>query len=117
MKSRALTMCLKHMEANNAELLKGDPFSFQNFMVAVTHVLAYAQIVQSLCALWLGLRFKFPLIWLPIEDYQSNYELSKYESESWVRQLMANQGYRSADKDIASAYDLTDLHRRYSHER
>ena len=86
-------------------------------MVVVTHVPAYAQIVQSLGALWLGLKFKFPLIWLPIEDYQINYELRKYESESWVRQLMANQGYRSTDKDTIGAYDLTDLHRRYSHER
>ena len=59
-------------------------------MVVVTHVPTYAQIVQTLGALWLGLKFRFHLIWFPIEDYQINYELSKYELESWVRQLMAN---------------------------
>ena len=86
-------------------------------MVVVTHVPGYAYTVQYLGALWLGLKFKFPLIWLPVEDYHINYELSKYESESWVRQLMANQGYRSANVDTAGASELTDLHQRYSHER
>ena len=38
MKSRALTGCLKLTEASSAKLLKGDPFSFHNFMVVVTHV-------------------------------------------------------------------------------
>ena len=53
----------------------------------------------------------------PIEDYQTNYEFRKYKSESWVRQLMANQGYMSANEDTTSAYDLTNLHQSYSHER
>lgn len=75
MKSRALKGCLKRTEASSAELLKGDPFSFQNLMVVVTHVPTSTQIVQSLGAFWLGLKFKFPLIWLPIEDYHINYEL------------------------------------------
>ena len=84
MKIQALIVYLKHTEANSVELLEGDSFSFYNFVVVVTHVLAYAYIIYTLGATYLGIRFKFPLIWLPIEDYQIHYELSKYEPEYWV---------------------------------
>jgi len=69
MKSQALAGCLKCTEACSAELQEGDHFEYMNFMAAVTQVLEYARIVQELGAFWIGLRFKFPLIWLPLDEY------------------------------------------------
>lgn len=66
MKSRALAGCLKHTEACNAELQEGDPFEYRNFMVVHG---CRNLIVQTLGVFWIGLRFKFSLIWLPLDEY------------------------------------------------
>lgn len=42
MKSRALTGCLKHIEACSTRLQEGDPFEFKNFVVLVTEVPEYS---------------------------------------------------------------------------
>lgn len=71
MKSRALTRCLKCTKASSSVgLQEGDPFEFWNFLVVVTRVPKYAWVMQTLGAFWIGIRFKYPLIWLPVEEYQ-----------------------------------------------
>lgn len=74
-------------------------------------MLEYAQIVLTLGAFWIGLRLKFPLIWLPLEEYHPNYWLCDYEEESWPRELMADQGFRASGDDTVGAYNFKDLHR------
>lgn len=73
--------------------------------------------MQTLEAFWIGLRFKFPLIWLPVEEYQSDYHLCDYEEESWSRQLIAIQGYKAPGADIAGAYNFIGFHRGYNKRR
>lgn len=82
MKSRALGRCLQRTEACSVELQEGDPFEYRNYVAVVTRVPEYARVVQTLGAFWIRLRFKFPLIWLPVEEYQSDYHLCDYEEES-----------------------------------
>lgn len=113
MKSQSLIGCLKCTEASSFELLEGDPFAFQNSVVTFTHVPTYAQVINTLGTSWLGLRFKFPLIFLPIEEFQVRYGMSEYEEESWTWQVMSNQGYIFPDEDTTDAYDFTDLHNIY----
>ena len=83
-------------------------------MAVVTWVLEYARIVQTIGALWIGLRLKFPLIWLEVEEYHLDYHLCDYEEESWPHQLMAIHGFRAPDEDTTSAYNFTDFNQRYS---
>ena len=83
-------------------------------MVDVSQVLEYAQNVYLLAAFSIGIRFKYPLIWFLVEEYQSQYQLCDYKEESWSHQLMAYQGYRAAEEDTANAYTLTDLHMKYN---
>lgn len=74
-KSQALAGCLKRTEACSAELQEGDPFEYRNFVASVTQVPKYAPVVQTLGAFWIRLRFKFPLNWLLVEEYQLDYHL------------------------------------------
>lgn len=83
LKTRALLGCFKHNKACSAELQEEDPFEYRNSMSVVTWVPEYAQIVQTLGAFWIRLRFRFPLIWLPVEEYRLDYHLCDYEEESW----------------------------------
>lgn len=106
MKSRVLAGCLKRTEACSAKLQEGDPFEYRNFVASVTRVPKYAWIVQTLGAFWIRLRFKFPLIWLPVEEYQSDYHLCDYEEESRPCQLMTTQWYRALGEDMV-AYNFT----------
>lgn len=115
MKSQALVICLKRNEACSAELQEGDPFEYKNSVVVVTRVPKYAKIALTLGAFWIGLRFKFPLIWFPLEEYQPNYQLCDYEEEFWPCELMANQGFRTLGDDTAGAYNFIDFH--WGHNR
>lgn len=62
----------------------------------------------------MGLRFNFPLIWFPVEEYQPHYQLCDYEEKSWMYQLLSNQGYILVDEDIVGAYNLTNLQQQYN---
>lgn len=114
MNIKALVRCLKCTQTCSAELQEGDPIEYKNFVAAITRVLEYAQIVLTLGAFWIGLRFKFPLIWLLLEEYQPDYWLCDYEEESWPHELIANQGFRSLGDDTAGAYNFTDFHWEHS---
>lgn len=115
MRRQALVECLKCTEACSVELQEGDPLEYKNFMAIVTWVLEYPQIVPTLGAFWIGLRFKFPLIWLSFEEYQNDYQLCDYKEESWTCELMANQGLIALGDDTTSAYNFTDFH--WGHSR
>jgi len=65
-------------------------------------------------AFWIGLKFKIPLIWIPIESCQPHYQLNRYDEISWTTQLMATQGHRKEDEDNADVYDLTKLHQQHT---
>ena len=109
-----LAGCLKCTEACSTKLQEGDPFEYKNFVATITRVPEYARIMQTLGAFWIGLLFKFSLIWLTLEEYQLDYHLCDYEEESWPRQLMVIQGYIALGEDIVGAYNFTDLHRGYN---
>ena len=83
-------------------------------MAAISRVPECTQIVLTLGAFWIGLRFIFPLIWLTLEEYQLDYHLCDYEEESWPRELMADQGFRAPGDDTTTAYNFTDFHRGHS---
>lgn len=63
---------------------------------------------------WMGLKFKFPLIWLPIEKYQPHFHLNRYGEHSWTTHLVSNQGYRKDDEDTVGTYDFTRLHQKHA---
>lgn len=93
---------------------EGNPFEYNNFVADISRVSEYAQIVLTLGEFWIGLRFIFPLIWLPLEEYQPDYQLCDYEEESWPCELMVDQGFRAPGDDTNVAYNFTDFHQGHS---
>ena len=60
-------------------LRERDPYCFGNFKHALLGVPSYVGCMEACGPLWLGMRFKFPLIWLPVRPYISNYTLTGRE--------------------------------------
>jgi len=63
---------------------------------------------------WIGLKFKFPLVWLLIESYQCHYQLNMYNETSSTTHLMTTQGYMQEDEYTTDIYDLTELHQQHA---
>lgn len=70
MKIHSLTVFYKCTKVSSAGLQESDPFRIQNFVVVVSWVPEYVHIVDLLGTFWVGLKLKYPLIWLPLDEYQ-----------------------------------------------
>jgi hypothetical protein len=64
-------------EASDDEIKRRDPYGYPNFTHALSRVNRYMDCIRNCGSRWLGLRYKFPLIWLPIRKYQHLYQLRK----------------------------------------
>jgi hypothetical protein len=57
---------------------------------------------------WLGLRYRFPLVWLPTRKYQQQYQVK--QGEAWWVEFIVSNGYRAVKEYIDGEYNLTTLH-------
>ena len=86
------------------------PYNPQNLQVALSRVSNYTGCIQRCGVNWLGYRFHFPLLWLPVDKYQCHYQLTdKDEALAW-RQLQRNGGFRAPTDATFSCYCLSNLH-------
>ena len=54
-----------------------DPYCFENFTYVMSQVPGYVNCIHSCGPNWMGLRFKFPIIWFPEKEYRGKYMLTK----------------------------------------
>ena len=54
----------------------------------------------------MGLRFQFPLLWLPTERYTPAYNVDP----DWWNDVVLTKGYKPPGTEMAAEYDLTQLH-------
>jgi hypothetical protein len=63
-----------------------NPFGPTNLEAAISRVPSYIQCIRHCAKNWIGYKFYFPMLWLPIETYQVRYKLSKKaETAAWHR--------------------------------
>jgi hypothetical protein len=87
-----------------------NPFGPANLEAAISRVPNYIQCVRHCAENWIGYKFYFPLLWLPIETYQVSYKLSpKAETAAWQR-LQQVQGFKTPTDSTARSYCLSNLH-------
>ena len=58
----------------------------------------------------MGLRFQFPLIWFPAEQYTPPYNVDP----DWWKDFVLTEGYKPPGMEMAEEYDLTQLHASHS---
>ena len=54
----------------------------------------------------MGLRFQFPLIWLPTEQYTPAYNVDL----DWWKDVVLTEGYKPPGTEMVEEYDLTQLY-------
>jgi hypothetical protein len=87
-----------------------NPFGPTNLEAAISRVPSYIQCIKHCAENWIGYKFYFPLLWLPIETYQVRYKLSKKaETAAWHR-LQEEQGFKPPTDSTAWSYCLSTLH-------
>jgi hypothetical protein len=87
-----------------------NPFGPANLEVAISRIPKYIQCMRHCAENWIGYRFYFPILWLPIERYQISYKLpKKAETTAWQR-LQEVQGFRTLTDSTSQSYSLSSLH-------
>jgi hypothetical protein len=87
-----------------------NPFIPTNLKIAISRVPNYIQCVQQCVERWIGYRFYFPILWLPVERYQIDYKLpKKTETIAWQR-LQRVQGFRAPTDSTSHSYCLSNFH-------
>jgi hypothetical protein len=87
-----------------------NPFGPINLEAAISRIPSYIQCVRHCAENWIGYKFYFPLLWMPIETYQVSYKLSKkVEIAAWHR-LQEEQGFKTPTDSTARSYYLSTLH-------
>jgi hypothetical protein len=83
MRMDTLLSCKCRWDISSEDIKRRDPFSYPNFCEAVNMIDKYMDFLRRCGPRWIGLKFHFPLIWLP-KKYQFFYELEpKDEAKSW----------------------------------
>jgi len=58
----------------------------------------------------MGIRFQFPIIWLPAENYTPMYNVLA----DWWKELLLLDGFKVPGTKMVVEYDLAQLHETYS---
>jgi hypothetical protein len=87
-----------------------NPFGPANLEVAISRIPKYIQCMRHCAENWIGYRFYFPILWLPIERYQISYKLTKKAEKTAWQRLQEVQGFRTLTDSTSQSYSLSSLH-------
>lgn len=83
-----------------------EPFGAPNFSRALERMPHYVACIHTYGVRWMGLRFRFPLLWLLAEHYTPSYNVEL----DWWKDVVLTKGYKPPGIEIAVEYVLTQLH-------
>ena len=86
------------------------PYNPSNLQVALSRVPRYVESMKFCAEKWIGYRFKFPLLWLPGDQYKGKFGLSNREEAAVWKQMRTVCGFRDKFDDTPSSYCLSNLH-------
>ena len=86
------------------------PYCFRNFKQALPRVEGYVDCMKKCGPHWLGLKYKFPLIWFPAKQYRDDYTLTKVEERQCWIYLDTCNGYLDGGELPEISYNFSSLH-------
>ena len=105
-RQEALDSCQKRWMLSSLAVRGREPFGAPNFACALERMLRYVACIHTCGVIWMGLRFRFPLLWLPVEKYTLSYNVEP----DWWKDVVLKEGYKPPGTEMAAEYDLTQLH-------
>ena len=101
-------------EATSSALRSWDPYCFKNFKHALSRVKGYVGSMRECGINWLGLKFKFPLIWWPAKPYNMDFSLTRAEEQRCWKYWVTHRGFLKKDEVLESPYNFSSLHEQSS---
>ena len=98
-------------QASSPSLKERDPYCFGNFKQDLLRVLGYVGCIKACGPLWLGLKFNFPLIWLPVRPYKSNYILTGWKERQYWEEWIACNRFVCSWEASECSFNLTNNHK------
>jgi len=102
----ALESCQKWWMMSPTSFRNRELFRALNFAQALSRVPRYVACVQTCGVWWMGIWFRFPVIWLPAEHYTPAYNVP----DDWWKEFLLSKGYKVPRIDMEEEYDLVHLH-------
>ena len=86
-------------QAASSALRNRDPYCFKNFKHALSRVKGYVGSMKECGVNWLGLKFKFPLIWWSTTPYNMDFSLTRAEEQRCWQYWVTHRGFlKTGDK-------------------
>ena len=95
----------------SSKLMTMGLYCFENFTYALSQVLNYFNCIQICGPNWMGLRFKFPIIWFPEKEYRGKYRFTKKAEKKCSEELVSCKGYKNQDDKPENPFNFTHLDR------
>ena len=87
-----------------------DPYCYRNFEQALSRIEGYVGCIRECRLNWLGLKFKFPLIWWPTKPYREDFSLNKVEKQKCWRYWVVHKGFIENEGAPEFPYNFSSLH-------
>lgn len=86
------------------------PYNPLNLQVTVSRIPYYVKCMEQCAERWIGYHFRFPLLWLPGQQYKAHYKLTKKEEVAAWQQLQSVYGFRNRSDNTFFNYCINNLH-------
>ena len=96
----------------SSTLRNRDPYCYRNFKHAPSRVEGYVGCMKEWGVNWLGLEFKFPLIWWQAKPYREYFSLTKEEEKRCWRYWVVYNGFLEKQGTPELPYNFSSLHER-----
>jgi hypothetical protein len=110
LKEEALSATKLRWNVSSNEVKNREPFSFINFHIATFRLERYSRMILDEGPTWIRCRYNPPIIWYPLEGYQSNYEICKKEEDAAFEELKGKNGFRRPREKTSPPFNITSLH-------
>ena len=97
-------------QATSSALRSRYPYCFNNFRQALSRFNGYVSSIRECGVNWLGLKFKFPLIWWPAKPYNMDFSLARAEEQRCWKYWVTHRGFLKEDEVPEFPYNFSSLH-------
>lgn len=98
--------CQKRWMLSSSTIRICEHFGAPNFVRDLERLPRYIACIQHCGTRWMGLRFWFPIVWLPTKHYTLAYVVHN----DWWKEFLHIDGYKVPGIEMAAKYDLAQLH-------
>ena len=127
LQERVISTCTSHISMHQRMALEGsqhkwqvasptlrnrDPYYYRNFEQALSKIESYVVCMRECGVNWLGLKFKFPLIWWPTKSYREYFSLIRAEEQKCWRYWVVHKGFVEKEGTSEFPYKFSSLHER-----